>query len=335
MAMNTDPLVSIIVPAYNRAQYIDACLRSAIAQTYQNIEVIVVDNASTDSTWDIIGDLAAFDHRIRPFRNETNLGPVRNWERGLAAAKGDFAMFLWSDDLIAPTFVSKTVPWLLGNPDAGFVCTGLEVFFDNHRYRDSVYRIGPAGLYASRLYRQSILCDLRFPLSPGCALFRLTDLRRNLTLFIPNHLSIDMAASGVGADLLFYLKATLNYPVFAYVDESLAFFRSHSGSITKASQAGVVPLLYALTKTNFLENNSAPSREIRRHNAYLFLLLMRFPNNNLGLRRREEFYRKEQPDVAVDWVCVLWIGVRYLCHELLRMYGRVIYAFGNVRESKS
>jgi glycosyltransferase involved in cell wall biosynthesis len=329
--MKDEPLVSIIVPVYNREDYIDDCLRSALRQIYPNIEVIVVDNNSSDSTWGIVGKIAAQDSRVRRFRNEVNLGPIRNWEQGLIEAKGVFAMFLWSDDLIAPTFVSKTVPQLEQNSDAGFVCTGLEVFFDDHRYRDAGYRIGPSGVYPCSVYRQGVLADLRFSLSPGCALFRLKDLRRNLTLVIPNKQDIDLTSCGVGADLLFYLKATRDYPMFVFIDEPLAFFRSHSGSITKASRAGAVPLLYALTKTQFLESIAVLGQEMDRHNAFLFLLTARFRHNPFGFRECRDFYSRIPEDLSIDWKYMLWIAIRYICHEVFRILNRIRYVFSRRR----
>ena len=327
--MTNEPLVSILVPTYNREKYIGACLQSALNQTYRNLEVIVVDNASSDSTWDIVGEIASQDQRVRRFRNEINLGPVRNWERCLAEARGELAKFLWSDDLISPTFVSKTVPWLRDNPEAGFVYTGFEMFCDSDKYRELSWRVGKSGLYPSQAYRQGVLADCRFPPSPGCALFRLEDLRRSLTVVIPNPCNIDLATSGVGADMMFYLKTSLGYPYFAFVDENLSSFRYHPSSLSAASRMGSVPLSYALAKTNFFEDARVADHEIRRHNAYLYLLLKLFTNNTLGLRRLEGFYLKTPPDTAIDWLYMARIGVRYLCHELDRRVRKAAAALKN------
>lgn len=81
-------LVSVLVPVYNRRDIIVETLSSALSQTYQNIEIVVVDNCSADGTWELISDLAKTDSRLRVFRNATNLGPVRNWLRCLQEAKG-------------------------------------------------------------------------------------------------------------------------------------------------------------------------------------------------------------------------------------------------------
>jgi len=103
-----EPLVSILIPTYNRERLIGETIRSALVQTYPHIEVVVVDNASTDSSWEVISELARKDSRIHPFRNETNVGPMRNWKRAFDEAKGKNGKVLWSDDLIAPDFHEKT-----------------------------------------------------------------------------------------------------------------------------------------------------------------------------------------------------------------------------------
>ncbi|MCC7300083.1 MAG: glycosyltransferase family 2 protein [Verrucomicrobia bacterium] len=322
--MTTDPLVSILVPTYNREGYIGECLQSALNQSYQNFEVIVVDNASTDSTCDIVERIALQDQRVRLFRNDCNVGPVRNWGRCLAEARGALAKFLWSDDLISPTFLSKTVPWLTDNPEVGFVYTGFEMFCEGNTHRERSWRVGETGVYASLAYRQGVLADCRFPPSPGCALFRLKDLRCNLAVFIPNHHNLDLSMSGVGADMLFYLKTTGIYPNFAFIDEPLSFFRYHPDSLSAASRGGSVPLSYALAKTSFFENSATPKCEIKRHNAYLFLLLKLFGNNALGFRRIENFYFNTNPNTAIDWFYMMKIGTRFLCHEFDRRFKRII-----------
>ena len=78
-ALVTNPLVSIVIPVYNRELYIEDAIRSAISQTYQNIEIIIVDNCSTDSTWDILNEWEKKDNRIKIFQNDSNIGPVLNW----------------------------------------------------------------------------------------------------------------------------------------------------------------------------------------------------------------------------------------------------------------
>ena len=107
--------ISILIPTYNREQYIEEAVRSALNQTYKNIEVIVVDNKSTDNSWMILENLAKNDSRIKLFQNDTNIGPVKNWKRCIDKATGKFCKILWSDDLIAPEFLERTLPFLRSN----------------------------------------------------------------------------------------------------------------------------------------------------------------------------------------------------------------------------
>jgi len=98
------PKLSIIVTAYNVAGYLGPCLDGILGQTLGDIEVIVVDDGSTDGTWEIVETRAAADGRVRPVRFEENtpggVGPAAN--AGLALATGDFIGFADGDDLYDP-----------------------------------------------------------------------------------------------------------------------------------------------------------------------------------------------------------------------------------------
>ena len=93
-------LVSIIIPVYNVEKYIEKCLRSVMFQTYRNIEIIVVNDKTPDNSMDIVRRLAAEDNRIVIFEHEVNSkqGAARN--TGLKACKGEYIIFLDSDDVL-------------------------------------------------------------------------------------------------------------------------------------------------------------------------------------------------------------------------------------------
>lgn len=74
-------LVSILIPVYNRENLIEETVQSALNQTYKNIEIIVVDNQSTDNTWEILQKLASQDERIKIFQNNTNIRPCEKLEK--------------------------------------------------------------------------------------------------------------------------------------------------------------------------------------------------------------------------------------------------------------
>lgn len=97
-----NPLVSIVIPAYNRANKISAALRSVQAQTYPNWEAIVVDDGSTDKTCDVVLEMAGHDERIRLVRHQQNRKAQAARNTGIRSAKGKWIAFLDSDDEYLP-----------------------------------------------------------------------------------------------------------------------------------------------------------------------------------------------------------------------------------------
>ena len=95
-------MISIIVPVYNVEKYLFECINSILIQSYQDFEIICIDDASTDSSGEILDDFTKKDPRIKIIKNEKNigLGPSRN--RGIEAAKGEYILFLDGDDWYSP-----------------------------------------------------------------------------------------------------------------------------------------------------------------------------------------------------------------------------------------
>ncbi len=97
--MNKDPLINIIVPVYNTEKYIRKCLDSIINQTYRNLEIILVDDGSTDSSGDICDEYAQIDARIKVIHKENGgVSSARNAGLDICTAEGDFVAFVDSDD---------------------------------------------------------------------------------------------------------------------------------------------------------------------------------------------------------------------------------------------
>jgi len=287
--MYKNTLVSILIPVYNRENLIEETVESALAQTYKNIEIIIVDNCSTDSTWKKLKTLAEKDKRIKIFQNETNVGPVRNWKRCIDEASGKYGKILWSDDLIAPNFLEKTLYFLEQNKDIGFVFTGTEIFNNDNKQKRNSHFIGKSGVYDSDKYVKGILFESKYPISPGCALFRLKDLKENLLLDIPNKVNSNFAMHAIGNDLLLFLLTANIYPKFAFVNEKLSFFRVHNESISIQSNNEKLSLHYALAKTYFVENYRI--NLIKKMNTNLYILIKKFSDaKKYNLHKIENFY---------------------------------------------
>ncbi len=100
--MTANFLISIILPVYNAQDYIEKCLNSLLAQTYPNIEILCVDDCSTDTSLKIINDIAQKDARIKVLSTKTNSGPATARNLGLDNAHGEFIMFCDNDDTYSP-----------------------------------------------------------------------------------------------------------------------------------------------------------------------------------------------------------------------------------------
>lgn len=115
------PLVSIGVPVFNGAPFLAQALDSLRAQTYQSLEIVISDNASTDDTEALCRALAAEDPRIRYHRSARNRGLVWNHRNALSLARGDYFMFAPYDDHFAPTFVECAVDRFDREPGHAYV----------------------------------------------------------------------------------------------------------------------------------------------------------------------------------------------------------------------
>ena len=94
--MKTNPLVSVIIPTYNRADLVRRAIGSVLAQSYANFEVIVIDNASSDKTAEVVDSIV--DARLKFIRHDVNKGPAASRNTGLRNSRGDYITFLDSDD---------------------------------------------------------------------------------------------------------------------------------------------------------------------------------------------------------------------------------------------
>ena len=103
----TVPRVSIGVPVYNGAKYLPVSLESLLRQDFEDFELLISDNASTDETEEICQAYAAADRRVRYWRNEVNIGSSRNYRRVFEAARGELFKWCSHDDVCRPTFLRR------------------------------------------------------------------------------------------------------------------------------------------------------------------------------------------------------------------------------------
>ena len=247
------PKISVLIPVHNREELILPCIESARAQTFRDIEIIVSDNASTDGTLKVCEELAKKDKRISVLRNGTNQGPVLNWRRCMEAARGEFGKILFSDDLMAPKFLEKTVPFL-SDERVGFVFSEVAIGSGRRRNRIDYRWKRRTGVFPSTEFIGAALRGSTVPVSPGAGLFRMTDLRKNLIVKTPDGKHGDVfCAYGAGPDMLIYMLTARQYPLVGFIADPLVFFRVHGDSITMKRSVEVIDG-YTRAAVWFLEN---------------------------------------------------------------------------------
>lgn len=121
------PKVSVVLPAYNSERFIGPAIESILAQTFADLELIVIDDCSKDNTWEVIQAYARRDPRIVALRNEKNLNLANSLNKGIAGARGKYIVRMDHDDISVPTRIEKQVAFLDANPDVGIVGSSMEI----------------------------------------------------------------------------------------------------------------------------------------------------------------------------------------------------------------
>lgn len=252
--MSTSPLVSVVVPVFNREALLPRALDSVLAQSYGNFECIVADNCSTDGTLSVAESYAARDSRIRVLRSSENGGPVKNWLRGTLEARGPLVKMLFSDDWMAPECLVAAVRAFESHPQIGFV------YFCGCCESEDPLALRASGLESdfSFLWR-SLVSHRDVPVSPTAAVFRTEDIVSALSLVIQDD-RFDYLGTGAGYDQAIYLEAAQRHGVVYYVAEPRVYYGAGPESITIATNArrpGHLMWGYLRAQLAFLERRRA------------------------------------------------------------------------------
>lgn len=211
------PKISVIIPAYNAETYLEPCVRSVLQQTYQNLEILLIDDGSTDSTWEICRRLAAADSRIRPIHKQNGgVSSARN--AGIAAASGEMLTFVDGDDELKENGLEALIEaqqrtgadivaaWYdmgapIPYPEAGDVVwkgtEALQKSLEDHPLTYSAW---------AKLYTREIIGDTRF-----------------------------QEGIRVNEDSLFVFRLLCKQPCFAGIKDVVYFYRPNAASASRAA----------------------------------------------------------------------------------------------------
>lgn len=141
-----DKKVSVIIPIYNAAQYLHKCLKSVISQTYKNLDIILIDDGSSDDSYSIAKEYQEKDSRIRLF-TQTNIGLIATRKRGIELAEGEIIGFVDSDDWIEPIMYERLVQCMEEN-ECDLVSSGIYRDYADGS-RKEWYDLYPEGVYVN------------------------------------------------------------------------------------------------------------------------------------------------------------------------------------------
>ena len=220
----TTRAVSICLPTYNGAEYVEEALRSILDQTYQDFELLIVDDGSTDATLDIVRSFS--DPRIRLHRNPERLGIPANWNRCLELAAGEFVCVFHQDDVMLPENLERKVRLLSADETLGFVHSGVEALVDESAPSSFANWIEDAvedTLWGGLEYFRSLLLSGNRVCAP-------TVLARRSALLEQGGFDPDL---GFACDYAMWLRLCLTYRV-GFLARPLVRYRWHGGNASHA-----------------------------------------------------------------------------------------------------
>lgn len=217
--------VTVVVPVYNGEKYIARCLDSIISQSYKNIQIFVIDDASSDKSIDIIKRYQLMDNRIQCIQNDSRMGVSFTRNKGLDCATTGYIMFLDCDDWIDLDCIEKAINKFKSREDIDIVIWEIKTAYELHKisvryeylYDNIISRDMALGLLTHTF-------EHKFFLSPllGCKLFKLSLLKEHLIRFFHT----------IYEDDLFTFQAFSYSQNIGLISGSCLYYYQHQDSIT-------------------------------------------------------------------------------------------------------
>jgi glycosyltransferase involved in cell wall biosynthesis len=220
------PLVSVVTPVYNGDKYLDECIQSVLAQTYQNLEYIILNNCSTDRTLEIAKSYAAKEKKIRIFNTETLLPIMKNWNRALSHISPDsnYCKVVHADDFLFPECLERMVSLSEAYPTVGIV--GSYSLWGNRVVSDGLpYSV--EFVSGKELCRMTLLDQIFCFWSPTSLLIKSDFIRKREFFYNEAYLHADDEAS----------YEVLRESDFGFIHQVLTFIRQHEESMTSLAAA--------------------------------------------------------------------------------------------------
>ncbi|MCG2586643.1 glycosyltransferase [Massilia sp. TS11] len=219
------PRVSILIPTHNRPEYTELALKSALAQGWENLEVVISDNSDNEQTAERLAPLLKANPHVTYLRQH-NTGPMDNFNNCLAHASGEFINYLMDDDLFHPAKIERMMAYMLARPDIGLVTSFRQLIDKDGNFMAPIP--GTERLFPNEtMITGQSLGDMLLTNGsniigePTTALFRRAAIGEKFGLFLGKQYS-------VLSDVATWLAALTEYNC-VYLPEALSYFRIHGG----------------------------------------------------------------------------------------------------------
>jgi len=227
------PLVSVLIPTFNRAEEIRKTLQSVIDNKFSNLEIIVFDNQSTDDTKRIVENFSKNSKQLKYFCQPKNLGPLENWKSALNVAKGKYVHWLWSDDWVENDFYLKMTERLEKDSSTIAFCSVKTVNLEENWEKITYSYLD--GVYDSKHFLKKYIKGFKYPVSPAACILLTKDCKNilnNFYVYDTNNIKVNMY--GTGYDALMIMESIYKAQNISLLNDQLINFRNHQKSISVA-----------------------------------------------------------------------------------------------------
>jgi glycosyltransferase involved in cell wall biosynthesis len=259
--MKEYPFFSVVIPTYNRAAFIEATLQSVLGQTYQNYEIIVVDNCSTDNTDEVLERFIRAG-QIRFIKHEQNYERARSRNTGMKAARGDYVTLLDSDDFMYPNNLADAAEYARANPD-------IKCFHNLFEF------VNPAG----KVLRRYAMPSLKNQLKAIANANFMSCIGDFIHREIYQHYEFDTTPELTGGeDWEFWLRVLADYRV-GRIEKINSGILQHDGRSVNnqnldSMKTGLEKLVVKLTTDKHLSEVYAPYMKLIRANSLVYLAIL-------------------------------------------------------------
>ncbi len=229
--MNSTPLVSVIIPNYNHARYLDQRIQTVLNQTYQNFEVIILDDCSTDNSLEVIAKYKDNHHVSQVVVNEQNSGSTfKQWDKGIHLANGELIWIAESDDYCELNMLEELVKAMMKKKNVVVAFSSFVIFSDDGyiskaKERGTLYFRSPQFI-SKRMLRGNVI------MNASGAIF-------NKEIY--HQISQNFQTFQSAGDYMFWTEVVA-FGEIAMVKKNLTYFRIHTGSVTSDNVSkGVTP----------------------------------------------------------------------------------------------